>query len=643
MKRNLKIFVGCLSLAWFFAVSPAQAATNIGVVIMTGSGATLQLSVRPESTARSQANQLLAQAKEAMDLGNLDLAAQYLTQAERLNVDYSGLLNRLSSTPEKVRRELDSRIASRDRRPEAPSQQFSPSPTWQQGNSAPVDPFSARAAGSPAPIETMTDASKARAARFLSQAHAELERNNIVGAIGFYQQAVAQNAQFAPGEYSPEHLAVELRARNVDVGQLAPPATSIAPLEINPEQVPPDATQQTINRIFPSDRQDNGPPVNAALFDQPNTLQQPFAQSNPFAPAVSRGADRDSSFSPTATGPPPAQIPTTTVISHPDKAEATRLIAQARLAMSRGQLDLAETLIVRAKSLHVPDAAFGQNDMLPWALDLNLRHARQQRSGVVPVGGEGASATFDASQGIYRPDRDTTHVEPAQDLAPPNRTPERTGPLSDGLALLERGEQALTRGNVAEARRYFEQAWAYQSHFDAHVRQRLQEQLQLLRPVHEEITPGAPEGVLEAVDAEQRAAMQQVFNEVTRTVHETLQTYQNEPLEALNALRELQAHVGQTNIDADAKRQMMMRIDRNIATVEVFIDQNRAQISLDQANAHVLAQLDRERRAREEVQIRLAEIVEQFNQLIDQQRYAEAVGKLFRVLASLLFRRLIGL
>lgn len=585
----------------------------------------MQLSVRSESTARSQSNQLLAQAMEAMELDNLDLAAQYLEQAERLNVDYSGLLHRISNTPEKVRRQLESRFASRANQGQVPSRQYSPTPVRQQGTSALVDPFSAQEAGSTVPIESITDASKARAVRFLSQAHAELERNNITGAIGLYQQAVAQNAQFAPNEYSPEHLANELRSRNVDVRQLARPAAPLETTGTNPNQLLPDATQQAVDRIISSGSSNAASQVNTTPLSQPNSGQPTNAQTNSIAPTASQGDSRDSRFGPTDPPPSIGQLPTPTTSSHPDKAEATRLMAQARLAISQGNLNLAESLIVRAKSLRIPDTAFGQGDMNPWSLDLELDRAHRRQQEAVLASSESAPSTYDASQGVYRPDQDTTRVEPAQNSTPANPLPGPTGPLADGLSLIERGEQALTRGNVEEARRLFEQAWGYENIFDAPVRQRLQEQLQVLRPVHEEIIPGAPEGVFEAVDAEQSAALQQVFNEVSQTVHATLETYQTQPLEALDALRELRSHVGQTNIDADSKRQMMMRIDRNIATVEVYIDQNRAQISLDQANASVLAQLDRERRTREETHIQLAEIVEQFNQLIDQQRFAEAV------------------
>ena len=58
--------------------------------------------------------------------------------------------------------------------------------------------------------------------------------------------------------------------------------------------------------------------------------------------------------------------------------------------------------------------------------------------------------------------------------------------------------------------------------------------------------------------------------------------------------------------------------------MERFIETNRGQIELDERNREVLSMVDRERRMRVEVQDQLASTVEEFNTLMDQQRYSEA-------------------
>ena len=56
--------------------------------------------------ARSQAEELLRRARTAMKGGNLQLADRLVTQAEKMNVDFSGFLSRFSDSPGKARREL---------------------------------------------------------------------------------------------------------------------------------------------------------------------------------------------------------------------------------------------------------------------------------------------------------------------------------------------------------------------------------------------------------------------------------------------------------------------------------------------------------------------------------------------------------
>ena len=61
-----------------------------------------------------------------------------------------------------------------------------------------------------------------------------------------------------------------------------------------------------------------------------------------------------------------------------------------------------------------------------------------------------------------------------------------------------------------------------------------------------------------------------------------------------------------------------------VSETEQFIEQNRAQIELDEQNRDVLAAIDRERRLRVEAQQKLAGMVDEFNELMDQKRFSEA-------------------
>ena len=95
-----------------------------------------------------------------------------------------------------------------------------------------------------------------------------------------------------------------------------------------------------------------------------------------------------------------------------NKAEALRLIAQARAALDRGDLLTAKQSAEQAQNL-VPESAYAANETRPWMVLLEVNKALNARGGVVPAGNfesQNALATdansggaYPVSQGIYDP------------------------------------------------------------------------------------------------------------------------------------------------------------------------------------------------------------------------------------------------
>src|SRR5690606_38620235 len=90
-------------------------------------------------------------------------------------------------------------------------------------------------------------------------------------------------------------------------------------------------------------------------------------------------------------------------------------------------------------------------------------------------------------------------------------------------------------------------------------------------------------------------------------------------------VRALKGEVSQADIDPTAKGQLQARLDRTLAEMDRFIQANRGQIELDEHNRRVLQEVDEYRRLKVEIDEKLASMVEHFNQLMDEQRFAEAV------------------
>jgi len=73
-----------------------------------------------------------------------------------------------------------------------------------------------------------------------------------------------------------------------------------------------------------------------------------------------------------------------------------------------------------------------------------------------------------------------------------------------------------------------------------------------------------------------------------------------------------------------ARAQILRRIDRELADLHQFLEQNRPRLELAERNQQVQAELARQQQVSLEIQQKLATMVDEYNKLMDEQRFAEA-------------------
>jgi general secretion pathway protein D len=230
---------------------------------------------------------------------------------------------------------------------------------------------------------------------------------------------------------------------------------------------------------------------------------------------------------------------------------------------------------------------------------------------------------------------------------------------NDATSLLEAGEAALARHDRQGALHLFAQAHAVRGELNQQDQQRLQDRLQMLaaEPVDTTVTPAelapptqppgetlttngaadaispnaapvvpppADSSLLESTDEAQQVAARQLSAEIGRRQSEAKRLRETDVERALATLREAQQMVEQSNISQTARRELLGRIKITLAETEKFVDDNKAEIDLDAQNEAVLNEVERERDVKLKVQQKTAELVDEFNRLKDEQRYAEA-------------------
>ena len=273
--------------------------------------------------------------------------------------------------------------------------------------------------------------------------------------------------------------------------------------------------------------------------------------------------------------------------------QAADYLAQARQSLAAGDLDHAEALVSEVERLNIPDSAYGPQDDNPWLVLLEVQRARVA----------GRSSTAPAS---------ATTVETRM-AAPPLPTsspaPETTEQPADPPANLSTADD-YHRLKLADNR-------PSQSTSTATAAE------QLTSGTSEATSPQAP-SLIEETLADNQVLARQLSAEVARQEQRARAMLETDAPGALNLLNETRTKVEAQQLDAASKDVILRRLDRTKAEIEKYLVDNAARLKLQERNRAVVEQVEHEQRVKVEVQEKLALLVDEYNQLMNEQRYAEA-------------------
>ena len=304
--------------------------------------------------------------------------------------------------------------------------------------------------------------------------------------------------------------------------------------------------------------------------------------------------------------------------------DAGKILSQAQLAFDKGQLDLASQLVNQVKALDIPEDVFEDDSILPWELELKIMKAQQQQRSTV------AHATYDPLAGLngtsqmvqqadYYPELDTTRNIDVSGFES-DESPAAAVNDARGKQLYDSGISALSGSDRTGALEYFRMAWQYRDQLDAVTRQDLQTKLSLLSA--NAMATSFEQEEVAGVDDDLR---RQMFSEVLRqrAVAERM-VEQNNPRGALNHMRLVRDDVQNSDLDDASKTQLTAAVEREITEYERYIEQNRSLIDNQEMNERRLQSVELDRQNRDDVERTIQALLNDFNKLIDEQRYGEA-------------------
>lgn len=319
------------------------------------------------------------------------------------------------------------------------------------------------------------------------------------------------------------------------------------------------------------------------------------------------------------------------------KERVSHLLAQARAALNVGDIATAQTLAQQALAANVPESAFAPQEDSPVRL-LDEIDMAKQRLGVQPAAAQGvipASGPYGgnvAAAAVYDPTRDWTRNVPASGYQPMPPAPgspfqPEAGVIgtSPGMELVRQGDEALRRGDRATALQYFRQSTAYFQEMDPVTVQHVQDILQqeaartATANLAQPMTPAATDTA-----AQQQIAARQLVADIAQKESRAMALRDSDPQQGLQILEDTRKSVEASVIDPTSRDQLLRRLDRQIADLRQYMEQNRPRIEREQQNQEIAKQLTDQSQNLTDRQTKLAQLVDEYNQLMREQRFAEA-------------------
>ena len=586
-----------------------------------------------------RANDILHNARVALERGDFEQATSLIEQAESLGIQRDASFSAHPNSPQKLRQELQAMRGNIFTTPRGKSKRLLPSLFGRRNDPGsteiPQDPFRVHP-NEEEQLANLLDNSKIRAQEYLANGQLALSQRNYNGAVSWYRKAAALNVQFEPEEYSPEQLLEDLRLTGiVDLNgsdRYSQPVNTGTP-QLNPftqsGNSPADGLSLNSNAIAAS----------SDLFGQgTGGLVNPFVDNTQVTPPTD-ALNFDTGYQPfpTETGvasltePPLPQAPKSALDTNfaalPDHLAGPQSTDYSR-STAEGTIGSTNT----ASSGPRPEQTFSNHTAT----------GAQNNPGVSPVqaprrGGLLASAAAQLAEGpqnetgeqpgngvaaaIYNPASDSSRNRLANTV--PGRETPVTSPFLGPQKSARAGDSATN--NADTARGHFSKALEENSKPVPNERQQLQDRVQLFNAQQNLAPPPRNQAsAVDTVEAQQALLWRQWVSEVTYLQREAEKREQTDPFEALKSLNELKQRIKASALSEKSRNRLAVRVDATLRRLETFIDQNRADLELDQENQAVLDDIRRGRELELETQRKLAELVDQFNELLDQRRYAEA-------------------
>ncbi|GAB5402659.1 MAG: general secretion pathway protein GspD [Aureliella sp.] len=224
--------------------------------------------------------------------------------------------------------------------------------------------------------------------------------------------------------------------------------------------------------------------------------------------------------------------------------------------------------------------------------------------------------------GVYWPGKDGTQNASASGQV------SAADPIAAGASgqeLYQLGLDKLSKGDRDGAYSLFLQAWRFERELDITTRAQLKDKLTAMQPRSRSTGPERVNASpIEQVSQQQLLARQKWMSEVSGEISAAEANREAEPQLVAERLQTLRTRISQSELDGQTRKQMLTLVDRQIATHQIYMTQNRGAIEQSMRNRQVKEQISLEQEQTFKIDQQIASLVDTYNDLMDENRYHEA-------------------
>ena len=303
------------------------------------------------------------------------------------------------------------------------------------------------------------------------------------------------------------------------------------------------------------------------------------------------------------------------------KQQVLQLLSISQAAIDRGDFATAQQSLAQAEGMRVPDSAFVGNELRIWQVQLRLDKMTPNVAART-VSGQPSVGVIRPS--IYNPTQNPSQITVASGSASAQfRGNENVSAQARGL--YQEGISALRAQDRTLALAKFQEAWKYEANLDPVLRQDLQEKIRLISADMSR-SSGALEATnpLNQIDAAQQLLRQKLFSEIMAGQKIAEDMTVDDPRGAMESLLAMRNKIESSTLDQGNKGRLLAIVDRSVTSLEQYLAENLSDIELDEKNQATLARVKQGQADVQETRDEISILVDDFNSLLDERRYAEA-------------------